>query len=140
MEGPPPESMFRASKRRKVMRKRPTDDDGDDQISSRTPVSAHPTDNGAVLSAAETPTNGEVQEEEDQDAYAEQVLRQRRPLVARRRGIGFSTSSTPKAMAVTSEAVDASSALVPIESTAELAAGRFVAPTGHIASTDDKHM
>lgn len=122
------------------MRKRPTDDDGDDQISSRTSVSAHPTGNEAILSAAEIPTNGEVQEKEDQDVYAEQVLRQRRPLVARRRGIGFSTSSTPKAIATTNEAVDASSALVPIESTAELATGRFVAPTGHIASTDDKHM
>lgn len=139
MDPAPPEPMFRASKRRKVMRKR-ANDDSSDQASSQAPISARPTDIAVALSAPETSTYQERVTEEEQGGPAEQVLRQRKPLGARKRGIGFSNSITPRASATDDATEAGSSAMVPTETTVEFAASRFVAPTGHVAITDDRHM
>ncbi|GAB7357146.1 hypothetical protein MBLNU459_g7939t1 [Dothideomycetes sp. NU459] len=142
MEAAPPETLFRASKRRKVTRKRHNDDDSDDQLPQPASATAHPIDLTGTSSAAVEPrTVRGGPEDEQQDATTwERVFRQRRPLGARMRGIGFSTSTAPKPSPDASNVVDRSSAVVPTENAVELATGRFVAPTGHVVSSDDKHM
>ncbi|THW79072.1 hypothetical protein D6D19_01424 [Aureobasidium pullulans] len=121
-EGP----VFRASKRRKVFRKRRDDDaeyDGEVAI---------PTGSTAVA------TNIQDQEVETETRGGSVALRHVRPGGARKGGVAFSSTRTANDSG-TSSVFDTNAPPTPLNPV-EHAQARFVAPTGHIASADDKHM
>ncbi|KAH0344282.1 hypothetical protein KCU81_g4865, partial [Aureobasidium melanogenum] len=115
-EGP----VFRPSKRRKVFRKRREDDE---------------TPEGDV---ATQPRSATTVEKKQQEAEAETPLNYVRPLGSRKGGVAFSSTRTANDSG-TSSVVDTNAPPTPLNAV-EHAQARFVAPTGHIASADDKHM
>ncbi|KAG9674988.1 hypothetical protein KCU95_g9335, partial [Aureobasidium melanogenum] len=115
-EGP----VFRPSKRRKVFRKRRDDDE---------------TSEGDVATQTESATTADKKQ---QEAEAETSLNYVRPLGSRKGGVAFSSSRTANDSG-TSSVVDTNAPPTPLNAV-EHAQARFVAPTGHIASADDKHM
>ncbi|THW16234.1 hypothetical protein D6D23_08634 [Aureobasidium pullulans] len=121
-EGP----VFRASKRRKVFRKRRDDDEeSDGEV-------AIPTGSTAVA------TNNQDQEVETETREGSVALRHVRPGGARKGGVAFSSTRTANDSG-TSSVFDTNAPPTPLNPV-EHAQARFVAPTGHIASADDKHM
>ncbi|THY21479.1 hypothetical protein D6D00_07011 [Aureobasidium pullulans] len=121
-EGP----VFRASKRRKVFRKRRDDDEeSDGEV-------AIPTGSTAVA------TNNQDQEVETETREGSVALRHVRPGGARKGGVAFSSTRTANDSG-TSSVFDTNAPPTPLNPV-EHAQARFVAPTGHIASVDDKHM
>ncbi|CAD0107840.1 unnamed protein product [Aureobasidium uvarum] len=121
-EGP----VFRASKRRKVFRKRRDDDE---------------TSDGDVA----TPTGSETVADSKQYLEVEAGTREGsvflshvRPLSSRKGGVAFSSSRNTNDSGSNS-VVDTNAPPTPLNAV-EHAQARFVAPTGHIASADDKHM
>ncbi|KAG2168096.1 hypothetical protein VTO58DRAFT_104103 [Aureobasidium pullulans] len=121
-EGP----VFRASKRRKVFRKRRDDDEEfDGEV-------AIPTGSTAVA------TNNQDQEVETETREGSVALRHVRPGGARKGGVAFSSTRTANDSG-TSSVFDTNAPPTPLNPV-EHAQARFVAPTGHIASADDKHM
>ncbi|THY89162.1 hypothetical protein D6C93_07000 [Aureobasidium pullulans] len=121
-EGP----VFRASKRRKVFRKRRDDDEASDG------EVAIPTGSTAVA------TNNQDQEVETETREGSVALRHVRPGGARKGGVAFSSTRTANDSG-TSSVFDTNAPPTPLNPV-EHAQARFVAPTGHIASADDKHM
>ncbi|TIA37270.1 hypothetical protein D6C79_08120 [Aureobasidium pullulans] len=121
-EGP----VFRASKRRKVFRKRRDDDEASDGDV------ATPTDSTAVA------TSNQDQEVETETREGSVALRHVRPGGARKGGVAFSSTRTANDSG-TSSVFDTNAPPTPLNPV-EHAQARFVAPTGHIASADDKHM
>ncbi|KAH0372410.1 hypothetical protein KCU65_g1094, partial [Aureobasidium melanogenum] len=112
--------VFRPSKRRKVFRKRRDDDE---------------TSEGDV--ATQTGSTTTV-EKKQQETEAETPLNYVRPLGSRKGGVAFSSTRTANDSG-TSSVVDTNAPPTPLNAV-EHAQARFVAPTGHIASADDKHM
>jgi hypothetical protein len=109
---------FRASKRRNVFRKRRDhDDDG-------------------KASDGDESTQDASAEADTRERESSTAQRQIRTLNTRKLGVAFSSTST---RIVHDDNADNSNALTPANPV-EHAQARFVAPTGHIASTDDKHM
>ncbi|TIA14563.1 hypothetical protein D6C80_05657 [Aureobasidium pullulans] len=121
-EGP----VFRASKRRRVFRKRRDDDEASDGDV------ATPTGSTAVA------TNNQDQEVETETREGSVALRHVRPGGARKGGVAFSSTRTANDSG-TSSVFDTNAPPTPLNPI-EHAQARFVAPTGHIASADDKHM
>ncbi|THX59585.1 hypothetical protein D6D06_01915 [Aureobasidium pullulans] len=121
-EGP----VFRASKRRKVFRKRRDDDEASDGDV------ATPTGSTAVA------TNNQDQEVETETREGSVASRHVRPGGARKGGVAFSSTRTANDSG-TSSVFDTNAPPTPLNPV-EHAQARFVAPTGHIASADDKHM
>lgn len=121
-EGP----VFRASKRRKVFRKRRDDDEASDGDV------ATPTGSTAVA------TNNQDQEVETETREGSVASRHVRPGGARKGGVAFSSTRTANESG-TSSVFDTNAPPTPLNPV-EHAQARFVAPTGHIASADDKHM
>ncbi|TIA31976.1 hypothetical protein D6C78_08559 [Aureobasidium pullulans] len=121
-EGP----VFRVSKRRKVFRKRRDDDEASDG------EVAIPTGSTVVA------TNNQDQEVETETREGSVALRHVRPGGARKGGVAFSSTRTANDSG-TSSVFDTNAPPTPLNPV-EHAQARFVAPTGHIASADDKHM
>ncbi|KAG9572718.1 hypothetical protein KCU77_g18140, partial [Aureobasidium melanogenum] len=120
-EGP----VFRPSKRRKVFRKRRDHDEiSDDDVATQTGP-ATTADNKQPEAEAETRDGGVS-------------LSYVRPLGSRKGGVAFSSARTANDSG-TSSVVDTNVPPTPLNAV-EHAQARFVAPTGHIASADDKHM
>ena len=122
--------VFRAHKRRKVFRKRA--DDGDDEKDGDNITSTGP---AAVA-------DGDKDEVEPEAKEAAAVQRLRKPTATRRGGVGFSSTSESRRLGGDSGATSANNTDAPGTplSAVEHAQARFVAPTGHIASSDDKLM
>ncbi|KAG9828440.1 hypothetical protein KCU98_g14203, partial [Aureobasidium melanogenum] len=120
-EGP----IFRPSKRRKVFRKRRDDDETSEGDVATQPGSATTADNKQQEAEAETRDGGVS-------------LSYVRPLGSRKGGVAFSSTRTANDSG-TSSVVDTNVPPTP-PNAVEHAQARFVAPTGHIASADDKHM
>lgn len=119
-EGP----VFRPSKRRKVFRKRRDDDEiSEDGLATQT----------RPATTADNKQHREA-EAETRDGGVSLV----RPLGSRKGGVAFSSSRTANDSG-TSSVVDTNAPPTPLNAV-EHAQARFVAPTGHIASADDKHM
>lgn len=121
--------VFRAHKRRKVFRKRVDDDDEQDG------------DTVIPTGPAAAP-DGDKDEVEAEAKEAAAVQRLRKPTATRRGGVGFSSTSESRRLGGDSGATSANNTDAPGTplSAVEHAQARFVAPTGHIASSDDKHM
>ncbi|KAI5211386.1 hypothetical protein AUEXF2481DRAFT_1279 [Aureobasidium subglaciale EXF-2481] len=121
-EGP----VFRASKRRKVFRKRRDDDEASDGDAV--------TRNGPA-----TVADGRQEQELGLDTKEVSVAaRHVRPTGSRKGGVGFSSTRAGNESG-TSSVFDTNAPPTPLNAV-EHAQARFVAPTGHIASADDKHM
>ncbi|KAI5248875.1 hypothetical protein E4T43_01081 [Aureobasidium subglaciale] len=121
-EGP----VFRASKRRKVFRKRRDDDEASDGDAA--------TPNGAATAA-----DGRQEQELGLDTKEVSVAaRHVRPTGSRKGGVGFSSTRVGNESG-TSSVFDTNAPPTPLNAV-EHAQARFVAPTGHIASADDKHI
>jgi len=121
-EGP----VFRASKRRKVFRKRRDDDElsGEDV---------------ATAKSSTTVAGGKQQQDVEAETREGSVsLNHVRPLGSRKGGVAFSSTRNTNDSG-TNSAVDSNAPPTPLNPV-EHAQARFVAPTGHIASADDKHM
>ncbi|KAH0388006.1 hypothetical protein KCU92_g1347, partial [Aureobasidium melanogenum] len=120
-EGP----VFRPSKRRKVFRKKRDHDElSDDDVATQTGP-ATTADNKQPEAEAETRDGGVS-------------LSYVRPLGSRKGGVAFSSTRTANDSGISS-VVDTNAPPTPLNAV-EHAQARFVAPTGHIASADDKHM
>jgi hypothetical protein len=120
-EGP----VFRASKRRKVVRKRRDDDDlSDEDVTTRT--------------ASTTVAGSKQQDVETETREGSVSLSHVRPLGLRKGGVAFSSTRNINDSG-TSSVVDTNAPPTPLNPV-EHAQARFVAPTGHVASADDKHM
>lgn len=118
-EGP----TFRASKRRKVFRKRAGDEASDGEVATAT-----------------------TRDNADQEAQAgtresSVAVNRRKPGGGRKGGVAFSTAEArrPGGDSGINSALDTEAPDTPL-SAVEHAQARFVAPTGHVASADDKHM
>ena len=122
--------VFRAHKRRKVFRKR-ADEDDDNDADTITPT--------GPAAVADGDKDGEVEAEAKETAA---VQRLRKPAATRKRGVGFTSTSESRRLGGDSGATSANNTDAPGTplSAVEHAQARFVAPTGHIASSDDKHM
>ena len=121
-EGP----VFRASKRRKYSRKRRDDDElSDEDVATRT----------ASATVASGKQHQDVEAETREGSVA---LSHVRPLGSRKGGVAFSSTRNTNDSG-TNSAVDSNAPPTPLNPV-EHAQARFVAPTGHIASADDKHM
>lgn len=117
-EGP----VFRPSKRRKVFRKRR--DDGDEAP-----------DGDVATVAGSSKQHQDVQAETRDGSVS---LSNVRPLGSRKGGVAFRSTRTINDSG-TSSVLDTNAPPTPLNAV-EHAQARFVAPTGHIASADDKHM
>jgi hypothetical protein len=121
-EGP----VFRSSKRRKVFRKRRDDDElSDDDIATRT-------------TSATVADGKQHQDVETETREGSVSLNHVRPLGLRKGGVAFSSFRNTNDSG-TSSVVDTNAPPTPLNPV-EHAQARFVAPTGHVASADDKHM
>lgn len=121
-EGP----VFRASKRRKVFRRRRDDDEpSDDDIATRT-------------TSATVANSKQHQDVEPETREGSVSLSHVRPLGSRKGGVAFSSLRNTNDSG-TSSVVDTNAPPTPLNPV-EHAQARFVAPTGHVASADDKHM
>jgi len=121
-EGP----VFRASKRRKVFRKRRDEDEVSDE-------------GVATPKASTTVTGGKQHQDVEAETREGSVaLNHVRPLGSRKGGVAFSSTRNTNESG-TNSAVDSNAPPTPLNPV-EHAQARFVAPTGHIASADDKHM
>lgn len=121
-EGP----VFRPSKRRKVFRKRRDDDEiSEGDVATRT----------GSATTADSKQQGESEAETRDGGVS---LSYPRPLGSRKGGVAFSSTRTANDSG-TSSVVDTNAPPTPLNAV-EHAQARFVAPTGHIASADDKHM
>jgi hypothetical protein len=120
-EGP----VFRASKRRKVIRKRRDDDElsGED-VTTRT--------------ASTTVAGSKDKDFETETREGSVSVSHVRPLGLRKGGVAFSSTRNINDSG-TSSVVDTNAPPTPLNPV-EHAQARFVAPTGHVASADDKHM
>ncbi|KAI5199967.1 hypothetical protein E4T39_05963 [Aureobasidium subglaciale] len=121
-EGP----VFRASKRRKVFRKRRDDDEASDG------------DAATPDGAAKVADGSQEQEVEADTREASIATRHIRPTGSRKGGVGFSSTRTANESG-TSSVFDTNAPPTPLNAV-EHAQARFVAPTGHVASADDKHI
>lgn len=122
------ESLFRPSKRRKLVRRKQDDEIMDESTPLQTPPPGQPDKTGDL--------DEEATEREEGN---EQPLRQRKLIGTKRGGIGFSSSAVQRNTSNQQESSDGQ-ALVPVRNASEMANSRFMAPTGQITSTDDKHM
>lgn len=116
------EPVFRASKRRKVFRKR---------------ADSIPEDAGTEAGGAEDGLESKAAGQEEKDA--ESPLRFQKRLGVKKRGMGFSSSGGRKAAPLQD---NKETALVPATQDAaqETQNERFVRPTGREMVTEDKHM
>ncbi|KAK6000774.1 hypothetical protein QM012_003499 [Aureobasidium pullulans] len=121
-EGP----VFRPSKRRKVFRKRRDDDEtSEGDVATQTGSAA----------AADDKQHGKAEAETKDGSVSLSYVR---PLGSRKGGVAFSSTRTANDSGASS-VVDTNAPPTPLNAV-EHAQARFVAPTGHIASADDKHM
>jgi hypothetical protein len=121
-EGP----VFRASKRRKVFRKRRDSDElPDEDVATRT-------------APAIVATSKQHQDVEPETREGSVSLSHIKPLGSRKGGVAFSSLRNTNDSG-TSSVVDTNAPPTPLNPV-EHAQARFVAPTGHVASADDKHM
>jgi hypothetical protein len=118
-EGP----IFRASKRRKVFRKRRDDDE--------------PSDQDVATPTGPTTVAGSKQQQDvgTETREGSVSMSHVRLLASRKGGVAFSSARNTNDSG-TSSVVDTNAPPTP----AEHAQARFVAPTGHVALADDKHM
>ncbi|KAI4716669.1 hypothetical protein E4T48_07147 [Aureobasidium sp. EXF-10727] len=116
------EPVFRASKRRKVYRKRRDDDETSDGDTATRTVA----------------DNKQHHEAEAESREGSVFVSHVRPLGSRKGGVAFSSSRNTNDSG-TNSVVDTNAPPTPLNAV-EHAQARFVAPTGHIASADDKHM
>lgn len=129
------EPHFRASKRRRVFRKRPDEDE-------------EPSAPGAHAAEAQStvPTIDPVSTRENEDGDGEgrglsaaEIIRRRRLANNRKGGVGFSISESQRNSIARDE--DSAMAIMKPEQTAvEMVQNRFTAPTGIVINEDDKHM
>lgn len=123
------EPLFRASKRRKIFRKR-TDPDSihDKDQQDRSETNARPAEND----------HGDGWSEQGQRA----LLAQRKS-VTRKYGIGFSSIGRPQAQAQEQQPENEERAIIPMHPDRQQKieqVNRFVKPTGKVEVVDDKHM
>jgi hypothetical protein len=117
--------VFRASKRRKVIQKRRDDDELSDQdVATRT--------------TSTTVAGSKQQDVETETREGSVSLSHVRPSGLRKGGVAFSSTRNINGSG-TSSVVDTNAPPTPLNPV-EHAQARFVAPTGHVASADDKHM
>lgn len=115
---PATEPLFRPSKRRRIGRVK-RDEDEDEEAPTAPSDQQH-----AVADVHET----------EETAPTKSVIRQRKP----KTGIAFSNSTLPR---VAHDGDNGQGqALVAVPDAVEIAHSRFMAPTGQVAATDDKHM
>lgn len=132
------EVLFRASKRRKVFRKRPDeDDDQDDQ----NPALQERQGSQPLLEASRC--NGTIVRGNEvvKDSPTAERSASHRSGAARRSGVGFSNSRTQRT--TDSAEPNERNAIIrsdPGQSAITAAASRFTMPTGQVAVKDDKHM
>lgn len=121
--------LFRANKRRKVLRKRPDSDDQDDEH-------AVPATINSDRERGQTPINGSSMEFEEDDATPKiDLSRMRKP---KKHGIAFSSSDRPT---YRPQDENQETSLVVAEPQAlQEANNRFARPTGKAIVQDDKHM
>ena len=112
----PPEVVFRANKRRKVIRKRNVDD----------------------LDESARPESQEIAADQSEEESMNRVSTVRRP-VARKHGIGFSSAAAQPAIESTAIV---ETALVPFQKDENEASAhdRFTKPTGKAEVVEDKHL
>ena len=120
----PGEPLFRASKRRKFFRKRT----GSEERSASS---------NQVSQSAEVPiAQGETEDEENGGSG---VVRLQRKGVAKKRGIGFTSSDAPRTE--NDEAEERALVVANQDGAQEATRGdRFVKPTGKVAIAENKHM
>lgn len=122
--------LFRANKRRKVLRKRPDSDDHDDDHAS-------PATTKDGRERGQTPIDGSSTGiEEDDDATPKMDLsRMRKP---KKHGIAFSSSDRP--ISRLQDENQETSLVVAEPQAIQEANNRFARPTGKAIVQDDKHM
>lgn len=135
MADTPGEPLFRASKRRKVFRKRP---DEDEIVASVAPASssAFPNEPSRTYLAPDDVEDANTVTEASRGG----LVKHRRIGQVRRAGVGFSSG---QATSVAVEEGDDNLTIVvaePNPSTLDMSASRFMAPTGQAAVKEDKHM
>ena len=126
--------VFRASKRRKIFRKRHEDEDDNQSTTNQYEA----LDQSSIL-----PTSSHEYRDADEGERGEGVgaASVRRPGAHRKAGVGFSNSQTQRL--VESEEPDESRAMIrsdPSASATAVASSRFTAPSGQAVVKDDKHM
>lgn len=131
----PSEPIFRASKRRRIVRRKQDEDAFDDSTPLQTPPPLQVTSQSLLGEATQNVTNIA-----DESAQNDAPIRQRKPVTSKRGGIAFSSSGKQRDLNDNKQDSDEGQALVPAINVSEIANSRFIAPTGQIVSTDDKHM
>lgn len=137
---PASEPLFRASKRRKIIRKRRDDEEGEDgHMAPRSPPGDAPI-NTLEAVASEEPSNPV---EAEDSASSNRLIRQRRPAGSKRGGIAF-TSSVAHKRSEHDSPVDTETndqqALVPAAQNIEQISSRFTVPEGNTRRVDNKYM
>lgn len=131
----PSEPVFRASKRRRIVRRRQDGDASDDSTPLQTPPPIQVTSQSHPDEATQ-----DVTTINDESAQNGAPIRQRKPTTSKRGGIAFSSSGKQRDLNDNKQDSGEGQALVPAINISEIANGRFIAPTGQVVSTDDKHM
>ena len=135
------EPLFRASKRRKVLRRRLNDDNDAPLVNPQNQLRPLTTSSSAAASSHSLLETAAPTEPEERVLTIAEILRRRKLAKARRAGIEFSNTSQNTHSNSTPQ--QPSDALVSIDdgrSAVKAAVNRFAPQTGKVADVLDKHM
>jgi hypothetical protein len=140
MDSDMPEAMFRAPKRRKILRTRLREEEDAEitGVPNASQTIQSPRQEEATLPHSSTAVDATNDAEEEYSVA--DILRRRKAGKQRRAGIEFTNT---KAQVQSSSAASQSASLVPVDSgkdALEVASSRFTAQTGQVADVMDKHM